>query len=157
MKYLFKLLLLVFLVSLTTTIYSQIKDTLYIPKSNLEYRDSMYIENNTRVIVTNIITEPMFVGGGKAWQLFLAKNLNESIPYDLNAPNGEYIVQLYFDVDKNGNISNIKARENIGYGMVEESIRVLKKSPKWASAKLNGKKINCRCKRAFQFNIHVVY
>lgn len=153
----FKLLLLVLLLSVTTTIYSQVKDTIYIPKSNIEYKDSTYIENNTRIIVTNIISEPQFLGGEKAWELFLAKNLRVYIPYELNAPNGDYIVRLYFDVDKNGNISNIKPYENIGYGMVEESIRVLKKSSKWIPAKLNGKKINCRCKIAFQFSIHVVY
>lgn len=152
----FKLLVFLNLMSIATITFSQVRDTVYIPKSSLEQKDSTYVEDKTRIIVTNIITEPMFLGGDKAWNLFLRANFNP-IPDDINTPNGEYTVLLYFDVDKNGNISNIKPYENIGYGMIEESIRVLKKSPKWIPAKLNGNKINCRCKRAFQFYSHIVH
>jgi protein TonB len=49
------------------------------------------------------------------------------VPVDNGAPAGRYTVVLSFIVDKSGNISEINAENDPGYGTKEEAMRVLKK------------------------------
>jgi protein TonB len=51
-----------------------------------------------------------------AWQKFLERNLNASVPVDNGAPPGKYPVVLSFIVDKTGAFSDIKAENDPGYG-----------------------------------------
>ena len=44
-----------------------------------------------------------------------------------------------FIVEKDGSLSNIKINKDLGYGMGDEAIRVLKLSPKWTPGKVNHK------------------
>jgi len=82
---------------------------------------------------------PEFPGGeGKLIQ-FLSHELrfpNKAID---NGTTGKVLVQ--FIVDTNGNIENPKIKKGIGDGCEEESLRVLKKSPKWKPGEQNGKKV----------------
>lgn len=82
---------------------------------------------------------PEFPGGeGKLIQ-FLSHELrfpNKAID---NGTTGKVLVQ--FIVDTNGNIENAKIKKGIGDGCDEESLRVIKKSPKWKSGEQNGKKV----------------
>ncbi len=82
-----------------------------------------------------------FPGGDAAWTQFLEKNLNARIPIENKAPDGVYKVLVEFLVDKKGNISNIKARTSHGFKMEEELERILKSSPAWIPATLNGKPV----------------
>ena len=59
---------------------------------------------------------------------FLTRNLNPGIPIDNGAPAGTYKVIIQFVVDLDGNLSDIKALTNYGYGMEQEAIRVVKKA-----------------------------
>jgi periplasmic protein TonB len=68
------------------------------------------------------------------WIRFLEKNLNPEVPVENSAPAGRYTVQIRFVVDKEGNISNVEALTNNGYGMEAEAIRVIKKSTRWEPA-----------------------
>ena len=75
------------------------------------------------------------------WEKFLIKNLNSNVAVDNSAPIGMYRVVIQFVVDREGNVSDIKALTNYGYGMEQEAIRVLKKAEKWISANQNGKAV----------------
>ena len=75
------------------------------------------------------------------WEKFLIKNLNSAAPVDNGAPAGVYRVVIQFVVDQEGNVSDIKAITNHGYGMEEEAIRVLKKADKWIPANQNGRPV----------------
>ena len=57
------------------------------------------------------------------------KKLNPSAPVDNGAPEGTYTVYVQFVVSKDGNISDVRALTNHGYGMEEEAVRVIKKGP----------------------------
>jgi len=85
---------------------------------------------------------PMFPGGLPAWRKYLEKNLNALVPTDSGASAGAYTVQVKFLVDKNGDVSSIKALTHHGFGMEEEVIRVIAKGPQWIPAKQNGHIVN---------------
>jgi periplasmic protein TonB len=56
-----------------------------------------------------------------------------------------------FIVDKKGNISNVSAETNLGYGMEKEVIRVIKKGPKWIPAIQNGKVVKAYRRQPITF------
>jgi protein TonB len=80
---------------------------------------------------TAVEVDAKFLGN---WEKFLLRNLNANIPVDNGAPTGVYRVVVQFVVDVDGNVSDIKALTNHGYGMEQEAIRVLKKATKWEPA-----------------------
>ncbi|RTL58828.1 MAG: energy transducer TonB [Sphingobacteriales bacterium] len=96
-------------------------------------------DDNT--IFTKVEIEAGFPGGDGAWKKFLERNLNGQVPSDNGAPEGTYRVLVQFVVDKEGNVSDVKALSNYGYGMEEEAVKAIKKGPKWTPAEQNGRKV----------------
>ena len=95
--------------------------------------------------------EPSFRGGQIQWRKYLQTQLNANIPVDNGAPEGTYKVEVQFDVDVDGFISNVKALTNHGFGMEEEVIELIKKGPKWIPAEKNGEKIKAIKKQPVTF------
>ena len=87
------------------------------------------------------------------WQKFLERNLNPEVPVDNNAPNGNYTIEVQFVVDTLGNVSDIKPLTNIGYGMEQEAVRVLKKATKWEPAFQNGRKVKAYRRQRIIFQV----
>jgi TonB-dependent SusC/RagA subfamily outer membrane receptor len=83
-----------------------------------------------------------FPGGGEGWIRYLEKNLNRDIPVLNGAPAGQYKVILSFVVTSNGDIKDVTAVTNPGYGTASEAIRIIENGPKWIPAEQNGKKVN---------------
>jgi protein TonB len=92
-------------------------------------------------IFTKVEVEAGYGGGEAAWRKYLQNNLDGSIPGDKGAQPGSYTVVVRFIVARDGSISDVVAETNFGYGMEEESIRVIKKSGKWTPAIQNGKNV----------------
>lgn len=67
-----------------------------------------------------------FPGGISSFKEYIEKNLDQHVPVKNNAPAGTYKVFVEFDVDKDGNVSNINPLTNLGYGMEEEAVRVVR-------------------------------
>ncbi|MEO6550271.1 MAG: energy transducer TonB [Ferruginibacter sp.] len=97
--------------------------------------------------------EAFYPGGGEAWQKFLEKNLNSSIPVKNMAPVGKYVATVLFVVDKDGTLSNIKAETHFGYGMEDEVIRVVERSGKWTAATRNGQPLKALRRQPVTFLI----
>src|SRR5690606_10036571 len=76
--------------------------------------------------------DAQFPGGENGWFNFLSRNLKPKVPIKNKAPVGTYVVNITFVVAKDGSLINIHPKTKYGYGMEEEAIRVIKKSPKWA-------------------------
>ncbi|HEX8331352.1 MAG TPA: hypothetical protein VF622_01950, partial [Segetibacter sp.] len=77
--------------------------------------------------------EPRFSGGLEGWGVFMEQNLNAQVAADAAAPRGLYPVTVQFVVNKQGELSKIKAI-SIPKGCqpcAAEAIRVLSKSPRW--------------------------
>ncbi|OEK05480.1 energy transducer TonB [Roseivirga misakiensis] len=84
-----------------------------------------------------IIEEPAtFPGGANAWVKFLKKNIK--YPKLAKRSGIEGKVFLSFQIDPEGNLSDIKVVKGIGGGCDEEAIRVLKQSPQWNPGKQRG-------------------
>lgn len=113
-------------------------------KSNTKNFDSEFV---------SVQVEAQFPGGQDAWKKFLERNLNSQVPADNGAPSGNYTVTVSFLVDKNGNISQVKALNDPGYGCADEAVRVIKKGPNWISAIQNGRNVIYRQKQNITFQV----
>lgn len=97
--------------------------------------------------------EAYFIGGDKAWMQFISENVNSKVPVKKKAPAGTYTVIIQFIVRTDGSVSDIEPLTNIGYGMEDEVMRVIKKSPQWVPAVQDGKKVNAYRKQPITFRI----
>ena len=86
--------------------------------------------------------EAAFPGGDEAWLAFIQKHLKAKTPAKHRAPAGTYTVIARFLIDKEGHLKEIKTLTNHGFGMEEEVLRVLAKSPRWTPAEQNGRKLS---------------
>jgi len=48
---------------------------------------------------------------------------------------------MEFMIEKDGSLSEIKVKKDLGYGLAEEAVRVLRLSPKWIPATENGEPV----------------
>ena len=62
-------------------------------------------------------------------------------------------VLVKFVVDKNGEITDVEATNDIGGGCAEEAKRVIKNSPKWNPARQRGKKVKTTMRIPIVFNL----
>lgn len=97
--------------------------------------------------------EAKFPGGNDAWSKYLTRNLNAQLPSDNGAPPGNYTVVVSFLVDKDGNISEVQALNDPGYGTAEEASKVIRKGPKWTPAVQNGRNVIYRQKQSVTFQV----
>lgn len=94
-----------------------------------------------------------FPGEDKAWLAFVTRNVRADIAANSPAPLGTYTVVVQFVVDKEGHVTDIKPLTQFGFGMEEEVIRVLKKSPQWVPATQFGRKVKAYRKQPVSFLI----
>jgi protein TonB len=94
-----------------------------------------------------------FPGGTGGWSNYLMNNLDRNLPNRNKAVPGKYTVKLNFIVSKNGDVENVIAENNPGYGTASEAIRVIEKGPKWIPAEQNGRKVNFLMKQVIVFNV----
>ncbi|MES2004751.1 MAG: N-acetylmuramoyl-L-alanine amidase [Bacteroidota bacterium] len=92
-----------------------------------------------------------FPGGGVAWVKYLERNLNKDIAKKNGGPPGKYTVSVSFIVDKSGNVSDVKAENDPGYGTKEEALRLIKSGPKWKPALQNGQPVIAAHKVSISF------
>lgn len=132
------ILLLLFVLPLIGYSNNIIKDT--IPKAD----SSVY---------RNVDVEAAFPGGAKAWKKFIESKLDASVPVKKGSGPGKFNIIIQFIVHKDGSISDITPLTNIGYGMEEEAMRVIKKSRKWEPATINGNPVNAYRRQIIFFGV----
>lgn len=104
-------------------------------------------------IFTAVDKEAYFPGGEEAWKQFLIANLKADVPVRKKAPVGKYTVWIQFIVDTDGKVSDIKALTEWGYGMENEVMRLLRRSPKWIPAVLKGNPVKAYRKQPVTFMV----
>ena len=104
-------------------------------------------------IFTKVEIDASYPGGAGAWRNFLERNLRGETPVDNGASPGNYTVIIQFVVDVAGNVSDVKALTNLGFGMEQEAIRVLKRSGKWKPAVQNGREVKAYRKQPITFQV----
>jgi len=113
----------------------------------------MVNHDDTSAVFRQVEFEASFPGGQVEWRKFLERNLRGDVAIEHGAPAGIYTTVMQFIVDKDGNISDIKSLTDLGYGMEEEVMRILKKSPKWSPAIQDGKPVKAYRKQPVTFVI----
>lgn len=98
--------------------------------------------------------EARFPGGAEAWKKYLERNLNRDLPIENGASIGRYTVIVSFVVDKEGNLSDVKAENNPGWGTADEAVRVIKRGPKWQPAIQNGRNVTYRQRQSITFEVN---
>ena len=95
--------------------------------------------------------EASFPGEDKGWLSFMTRNLRLDVAVVNLAPVGTYTVVVQFVVDKEGHVTDIKPLTEFGFGMEEEVVRVLNKSPKWTPANQFGRKVKAYRRQPVSF------
>lgn len=96
-------------------------------------------DEDDKTIFTAVEIESTYPAGMPAWLRFLSKNFHVPDEAVDNRIDGTVVVQ--FVVDKEGNVSDVKAVS--GPELLQaEAVRVIKKSGKWTAAIQNGRKVN---------------
>ncbi|WP_220399666.1 energy transducer TonB [Filimonas effusa] len=94
-----------------------------------------------------------FPGGDAAFREFLAKHLRKEVAAKNGAPVGLHKVVVAFLIEKDGSVSEVKILEDPGYGTGEEVMRVIKKSPRWFPATIQGKPVRYRQRQSISFAV----
>jgi protein TonB len=121
--------------------------------------ESMLVETSPKIIekyeteFTTVQVQARFPGGADAWKRFLERNLKADIPSNNGAPAGIYSVIVSFLVDKKGNVSEVKALNDPGYGIAAEAVRAIQSGPKWIPALQNGRNVIYRQKQTITFRV----
>ena len=129
----------IFTFLIVTNVLSQ--DSASTSSGNLNEK-SKFDGNPGDQVFQKIEVEASFPGGASNWRKYLQSSLNASVPIDNNAPAGTYTVIVRFVVNKSGEIMDVKAETNHGFGMEAEAMRVIKNGPKWIAGSQNGKLVN---------------
>ncbi|MBC7937239.1 MAG: energy transducer TonB [Rhizobacter sp.] len=98
---------------------------------------------------------PSITGGQKAWTAHVRNKLNSEVGIQNKAPEGEYKIMIRFKVTRSGELTDIVAETNHGYGMEEEAIRVIRMKPVWKPASINGTSINFLLRQPVTFVVQV--
>jgi protein TonB len=84
--------------------------------------------------------EAKFPGGAEAWQRYIQKAIISQLGEFSDADYGTCVLQ--FIVDKNGNVSDVKATTMAGTKLAEIATNAIRKGPKWTPAMQNGRYVN---------------
>ncbi len=117
------------------------KELIYYFLSEEEKNKKYKVVNGAESKETTLGRPPLYIGGTSN----LYFNLWKNITYPRSARESGIMgtVNVKFTIDKNGKTSNFHIDKPLGYGLDEESIRVVKLiSDKWLPGLLNGKAID---------------
>lgn len=110
-------------------------------------------ETNNEPVFYTAQKSPQFPGGSNGWVSYLSKNLNPDLPVSKGAPSGQYKVVLSFVVTSTGDVRNVEALNDPGYGTAAEAVRMIEKGPKWIPAEQNGNKVNYFVTQTIVFSV----
>ena len=82
------------------------------------------------------IIKPSFPGGFEMFFKYVGTNFK--IPEEFK---GKGKIYIKFFVEKDGSLSDIEIIRDLGFGLGDEAVRVLKESPKWIPGQVNGKPV----------------
>ncbi|MBC9932445.1 M56 family metallopeptidase [Chitinophaga qingshengii] len=95
----------------------------------------VYVDNTS-----NLTVHPSFPGGQEELARFLTKNILYPKPAQEKGISG--LVKVHFVVEPDGSITGISTiNDQLGGGLEEEAIRIIKIMPRWKPGESNGKKV----------------
>lgn len=122
--------------------FSQTKNTQIVADSSAASgsptKEDVLNDTITIYNLSEVEVKPEFAGGMEKFYVFVANKYQMPDEVGLR---GE--VFLTFVVERDGSLTGIKVRRDIGFGTGNEAVRVLLLSQKWIPAELNRKKVRC--------------
>ncbi|RYY27751.1 MAG: energy transducer TonB [Chitinophagaceae bacterium] len=113
------------------------------PAASLSVWDADTKQRDREGVYVDTDVVPEFPGGKKAIQRFIADNIR--YPEEAVQDDVEGTVQVTFVLDENGRVAKAEATSNnIGYGLEQEAIRVVKQMSGWKPGKVAGKNVKTR-------------
>lgn len=107
-------------------------------------------EANPNEIFTSVEVLPSFPGGMAAFGKYLSKSLRYPSVAQENGVQGR--VNVTFVVERDGSLTDIKPiGRQLGSGLEEEAVRVLKSAPKWTPGRQNGRPVRV------QYTVPIVF
>jgi len=94
---------------------------------------------------------PSYPGGEEAMYAFLGKHMEYPRKARENGITGS--VYVTFIVEKDGSISNISIKRDIGAGCGAEVVRVIKMMPRWKPGRQKGNPVRCQFTLPVKFNL----
>ena len=85
------------------------------------------------------VKNPEYPGG--ITEFYKLVGMNFKIPIEAKKNKVEGKILIKFMVEKDGSLFEFKIEKDLGYGMADEAIRVIKLSPKWVPGSENGKAV----------------
>jgi TonB family protein len=102
------------------------------------------------LIYTTFDVAPEYPGGNTSFTKFISDNLK--YPKEAIVNNISGMVVIIFVVERDGSLGEFKVIRSPGGGCDEEAIRILKLSPKWSPALLNGFPVRAQFTLPINFN-----
>ena len=98
-------------------------------------------------------TGPQFPGGQNALDKYITNNFN--YPQQAIDDDRTGIIHVSFIIDEEGNVTKAKLLDaaNVGDGLDQEALRVVKAMPSWTPGKVNGKKVKTRMGLPISFQV----
>lgn len=105
------------------------------------------------IVFSKVDVEASFPGGAKEWEKFVNRNIDNNTLSKNGCKPGIYTVVVQFIVAKDGRISDVKALTKHGYGMEEQSIRLIQEGPYWIPAIQNGHNVKAYRQQPINFKV----
>lgn len=95
--------------------------------------------------------ESEFPGGTKKWIDFLNKNFRYPQRAIDHKVSGKVITQ--FIIDSTGKMTDLEIIKSVEYSLDQETLRILRKSPKWTPARQNGRLVKSYKRQPIEFRL----
>ncbi len=119
-----------------------IEEVLIDSVEDIKYIEAPRQEEETMSCMTFSWREAVPEKGMQFFYDYISQNIN--YPIKARERNIEGKVMVSFAVDRNGDIIDVQAKNDIGGGCKEEAEQVIKNSPKWNPAKQRGKSVKTK-------------
>ncbi|MBI9055378.1 MAG: energy transducer TonB [Bacteroidales bacterium] len=129
----------------------EIEDELILDDTEADQDDAIEIvefeeeeeEVNEQEVFFVVEDMPTFQGKtSDAFRIYIQQNLNYPVIAQENGVSGRVFVQ--FDINGQGNVTNVIVVRGVDPSLDKEAVRVVKSSPKWAPGKQRGRPVNVR-------------
>lgn len=106
--------------------------------------------DSSKIIVDPIEHMPEFPGGIEQFYKYLAMNIHFPREARDNHEHGKVIVRMFIETD--GSVSDVRVVRKVSRSIDAEAIRLVKGSPKWNPATIDGVKVRASFSLPISFN-----
>jgi protein TonB len=115
------------------------------------FRDYLYDSIKDITPKDSITRVAEFEGGYDGWRNYLVKNFR--YPQRARDIDAQGTVVINFMIDKDGTLLNPYVGRSVEMSIDDEALRLIKRSPKWLPAEMEGRKVKCLFSQPVTFRL----